>query len=79
MSKTRKQYFARLVGRCIILLLCVYLCFTHPDLFSVLDGMNFFAGFSPLHLLWGIWVIDMFLQIVPIQNKVPLGSQKLFA
>lgn len=79
MSKTRKQYFARLVGRCIILLLCVYLCFAQPDLFSVLDGMNFFAGSSPLHLLWGIWVIDMFLQIVPIQNKVPLGSQKLFA
>ena len=45
----------------------------------MLDGMNFFKAFSPLHLLWIIWVADMFLQIVPIKNKVPLGSQKLFA
>jgi len=33
---------------------------------------------SPLHLLWGIWVLDMLQQIVPVKNKVPLGSQKLF-
>ena len=32
-----------------------------------------------LHLLWLIWVFDMILQIIPIKNKVALGSQKLFA
>ncbi|MBQ8831477.1 MAG: hypothetical protein IJ017_07745 [Oscillospiraceae bacterium] len=41
--------------------------------------MNFFKSVSPFHLLWVIWVIDMVLQIIPIKNKVPLGSQKLFA
>ena len=32
-----------------------------------------------MHLLWLIWVFDMILQIIPIKNKVALGSQKLFA
>ena len=45
----------------------------------VLEGWRFFKEFSPLHLLWGIWVIDMFLQILPIKNRLALGSQKLFA
>lgn len=79
MSKTRKIYFARLAGRCLILALCAMLSVFHRDSFSVLEGMNFFAGFSPLHLLWCIWVMDMVLQIIPMKNKVPLGSQKLFA
>lgn len=62
-----------------ILLLCAALAIFHSDSFQVLDGMNFFSSFSPLHLLWIIWVADMILQIVPIRNRVPLGSQKLFA
>jgi len=79
MSPTRKRYFGRLVGRILILLICAVLCFTSPESFHILDGLNFFKGLSLLHLLWIIWVIDMLLQIVPIKNKVPLGSQKLFA
>lgn len=79
MSKTRKRYFVRLVGRCLILLLCAALAVFRSDYFRVLDGMNFFSSFSPLHLLWIVWVADMILQIVPIRNRVPLGSQKLFA
>lgn len=79
MSKTRKIYFARLVGRCVIFIICACMCIFQRDFFAVLNGMNFFKTLSPLHLLWVIWVIDMFLQIVPIKNKVPVGSQKLFA
>lgn len=79
MSKTRKIYFARLVGRCIIIILCIWAWLVKPDIYFVLNGMNFFKTLSPLHLLWAIWVVDMFLQIVPIKNKVPVGSQKLFA
>lgn len=75
----RKAYMWRLVGRCLVLVLCATLCFTHPKFFDVLDGMNFWRSFSPLHLLWALWVIDMVLQIIPVKNKVPLGSQKLFA
>ena len=79
MSETRKRYLWRLAGRCVVLLLCAWLCLTHPEEFSILEGMNFFRRFSPLHLLWCVWVGDMILQIIPIKNKVPLGSQKLFA
>lgn len=79
MSRTRKIYMARLIGRCLIFLLCTLACAFRRGIFTVLDGMNFFKAFSPLHLLWGVWVADMVLQIFPIKNKVPLGSQKLFA
>lgn len=79
MSQTRKRYFVRLVVRCIILVLCTVLCITRPDCFSVLDGWNFFDKVTPFHVLWVIWCVDMLLQIVPIKNRVALGSQKLFA
>lgn len=78
MSRTRKRYVCRLIGRCVILLVCVYMSLFQRQYFSVLDGFNFFRQVSPLHLLWMVWVIDIVLQIIPIQNKVPLGSQKLF-
>jgi len=79
MSPTRKRYIARLVVRCIVLILCGILYVAAPEEFDILDGMNFFRRFSPLHLLWAVWVTDMVLQIIPMKNKVPLGSQKLFA
>lgn len=79
MSAIRKRYFFRLAGRCLVFVLCVLLYLVRPDAFRVLDGLEFFRQLSPLHLLWLIWVIDMVLQVVPIRNKVPLGSQKLFA
>ena len=50
-----------------------------PQEFDVLEGIGFFSHFSLLHILWLIWVADMFLQIIPIKNKLPLGSMKLFA
>ena len=79
MSKTRKRYFFRLAGRILILLICAGVCFLWPEGFSILDGPNFFRTLSPFHLLWVIWVLDMILQIIPIKNKLPLGSMKLFA
>ena len=78
MSPTRKRYMWRLAGRILVLLICAYLCFASPECFEILNGMNFFRSLSPFHLLWIIWVMDMILQIFPIKNKVPLGSQKLF-
>lgn len=79
MSKTRKRYIFRLIGRCVILLICAVAYFAFPQVFDPLEGMHFFSALSPLHLLWLIWVADMLLQIIPIKNQVPLGSQKLFA
>ena len=79
MSTTRKTYILRLIGRCIVLALCCMLCLFAPQEFDLLNGTNFFSRLSPLHPLWLVWVADMILQIIPIRNKVPLGSQKLFA
>ena len=79
MSKTRKRYVWRLAGRSVVLALCLLAWSKAPQTYDILEGMNFFRTLSPLHLLWAVWVGDMVLQIVPIKNKVPLGSQKLFA
>ena len=78
MSITRKRYFMRLFIRIVIFVICLIMCFK-PDFYNIIDGMNFFDGFHVLHILWIIWVIDMILQIIPIKNKLALGSQKLFA
>ncbi len=78
MSITRKRYFVRLFVRIVIFIVCLILCFK-PHFYDILEGMNFFEGFHILHILWLIWVFDVILQIVPIKNKVALGSQKLFA
>ena len=78
MSIIRKQYFARLVCRIIIFIICFIMCFK-PNFYNILSGMKFFDKFHILHLLWLIWLFDMILQIIPIKNKVALGSQKLFA
>lgn len=79
MSETRKRYVGRLVCRILIFLLCGYCCIVRPDLFTPLEKGGFFREFSVLHLLWFVWMADMFQQIVPIKNKLPLGSMKLFA
>lgn len=78
-SKTRKNYFFRLAGRCLILVFCIALWIFAPENFKILNGMNFFKGVSVLHILWFIWLADMIQQILPVKNKIPLGSQKLFA
>ena len=79
MSETRKRYFIRFLFRAAIFVLCFVLCFVAPKMFEILEGNRFFSAFSPLHILWLIWIADMILQIIPIKNKVALGSQKLFA
>lgn len=79
MSDIRKNYIFRFIFRIIVFLLCIFVCIFSPEKFSVLDGFNFFRELSVFHILWIIWIFDMFLQIIPIKNKIPLGSQKLFA
>ena len=78
MSETRKRYMIRLVCRCVVLAGCFVLYALRPEEFAVLQGWNFFKGFSLLHLLWLVWAADTLQQIVPIKNKLPLGSMKLF-
>jgi hypothetical protein len=73
MSKMRKQYFVRLGMRISVFMICGLFCIYAPDVFNVLDNGNFFKEFSVLHILWGIWMIDMICQLVPMKKFVPLG------
>lgn len=68
----------RLVMRCIAFVIGLVLCVYAPSQFEILEPGKFWTQPSLLHLMWIIWVADMFLQIVPIKNKVALGSMKLF-
>jgi len=78
MSKTRKIYFTRLCGRTLVFLLVVLLSLFHPSSFDVLSGARFFSGFSLLHILWGIWLVDMVVQLIPVRAHISIGSQKQF-
>lgn len=77
-SKTRKMYFLRLVGRIIIFLAVVLMYVFDREKFEVAYGMGFFKQLSPLHLLWIIWMIDMVLQLIPVRAHISIGSQKVF-
>ena len=79
MSEIRKNYFVKFIFRCVVLVTCAVLCFAKPDVYNVIDGINFFKTLSPLHILWFVWMIDMFMQIIPAKSHIALGSKKLFA
>ena len=79
MSKIRRNYFIRFIGRIIIFIISILLYFFHPSSFDILNGWNFFKSFSLFHILWIIWFIDVLAQIIPIKNKLSIGSLKLFA
>ena len=78
-SKIRKVYIARLVGRCIVLLIAIawFIC-RREDITRMLQGWQFFKEFSIMHLLWIVWLIDMICQLIPVKNHISIGSQKLF-
>ena len=78
MSQIRKIYFARLFGRLFILLLSLILFFLKPDIFAPIEGLRFFESPSLLHLLWLIWMLDMFAQLFPIKRRLSIGSLKVF-
>ena len=78
MSQVRRRYMIRLVCRCFTLAGVVALYFLDQAQFTVLRGWNFFRRLSLLHLLWGIWVLDMLSQLFPLRGCFALGSQKHF-
>ena len=77
-SKTRGIYFLRLIGRVIILIIGIFLYIFYRDQFDVARGFNFFDKFSLLHIMWGIWIWDMILQLIPVKAHISIGSQKIF-
>ena len=78
MSRIRQIYMARFAGRCLVFVLCTVLAWAYPAAFQVLEG-GFFQRFSPLHLLWIVWMGDMLLQLIPAKHDLALGSKKLFS
>ena len=78
MSEIRTHYMVRLVLRVLLALFYIALYMRDRAQFEVLRGLGFFRRFSLLHVLWGIWVLDMLWQLIPVKNKIALGSQKLF-
>ena len=64
-SRIRKIYIGRLVTRCFIFAATVFIAFRWPSQLDVLKGWNFFKHLSVFHLLWGLWVFDMLLQLIP--------------
>lgn len=78
-SRTRKIYFLRLFGRLIVLISAVLLFIFKKEEFEVIKGWNFFEKLSVLHILWGIWIWDMILQLIPIRAHISIGSQKQFS
>jgi len=77
LSDIRKRYTARLVVRCLILIFALVLYFTGFEKHDILQGFAFFHKFSPLHILWGLWMLDMLQQLIPAKN-IALGSHKVF-
>ncbi len=78
MSKTRGIYFLRLLGRIVIFIIAVLMYIFDKNAFDVADGWNFFYEFSPLHILWLLWMWDMILQLIPVKSHISIGSQKVF-
>jgi len=69
----------RLAGRCLILLLAAYFYFSNQtEQFAALEKQRFFEKLSLLHLLWGVWMIDMLCQLIPAKKNLALGSLKVF-
>ncbi len=78
-SKTRGIYFLRLAGRVIIFLIAILMYIFDRNEFNIADGWNFLNKVSPLHILWAIWMLDMFLQLIPVKAHISIGSQKIFS
>ncbi len=78
MSKTRRIYFLRLIGRIIVFIIAALIYFFNRNAYNIADGWKFFNEFSLLHLLWMLWVCDMVLQLIPVKSHISIGSQKVF-
>lgn len=75
-SKFLKSYRRRLIFRIIIFIIMIGIYIFYPNTYKVAKGLNFIKIFSPLHIIWLIWMIDMILQLCKVPKYWPLGSQK---
>ena len=78
MSEIRRNYILRFIFRIIVFIISFIIYFVYPESFSIIEDFNFFKEFNVFHILWIVWIFDMTMQIIPVKDKIPLGSQKLF-
>ncbi len=72
----RKLYKTQFIFRLFVLAFTIIMYFTYPKSFTVMEGLNFFNKLSWLHILWVIWVIDVFHKFIPTRKYISLGSVK---
>lgn len=77
-SYLRKLYEKEFIFKCILVVAAFVLFFFAPECFDVIDGMGFFTRFSPLHIMWAIWMYEMILKLLPYRKALPIGAQKHF-
>ena len=56
-SKTRRQYILKFIGRIAVFFRCMYLCIKSPQSYRILNGNEFSHSFSILHILWELCVM----------------------
>ena len=76
MSKTRRIYFLRLVGRIAVFIIAILTYIFDKNAFGVAQGWHFFNEFSLVHLLWVLWMCDMVMQLIPVKSHISIGSGK---
>lgn len=75
-SKFRIHYYIRLVFCSAALILSVLLWLFAREQFALMEDFKFFDCFSFFHIIWLLWMVDMFTQLLPARHYWPVGSQK---
>ncbi len=78
LSKMRKKYIVKLVLRCLVFIAAIACFIWKREWLEPVAPGNFFKSFSPVHLLWIVWMFHMLEQLIPSRKSMPLGSHKLF-
>jgi len=74
----RRSYLLRFGLRVCLMAVMAVMVFTNSGEFESLDGIRCIKRFGFLQVMWLIWMFDMFMQLIPVFGRLPLGSRKLF-
>lgn len=77
-SKMRKLYTARFIGRVLLFLCAVCTYFSHPEYIEIIKNFNIFTSFNLLTVFYVIWTVDIVLQFMPLTEHLLMGHLKQF-
>ncbi len=72
----REKYLARYILRVFVLLTALVSYITDANIYGILKPNGFFQAFSPIHLLWLVWISDMITKIFPRGSMLSMGALK---